>query len=356
MLWLHKRKLKVGDSAARLEAARRLGELGNSRAVAALAEALADRSWADRWAAAVALGKLRNGRGVGALGTALESDDAVDVRCNAAWALGRIGGKVAVEHLLSALDDQDESVRRVVVEALAAVGKGDTMGGLVKALGDSSHDVRLAAVVALGETGSGTAAQPLLVAIRDTEWSVRSAAAQAVAKICDSADLDALIGALGNEYLPARVAAADALGRIGDPRAIPSLEALLVAPSGTPAARDPRLRRSCAAALGGIGKAAAVASLLATTRDPFTAGVAINSLARVLRWDAGGVDSEDLQRIAALVEIEQIPWVIDDGEEEEADTSSVKAGRPWPVETSELRRLAETELRARGIEPTARND
>jgi HEAT repeat protein len=356
MLWLQKRKLKAGDSATRREAAQKLGELGNPRAVAALAEALGDRSWEDRWAAAVALGKLRNGRGVAALGTALDSDESADVRCNAAWALGRIGGKVAAEHLLAALDDQDESVRRVVVEALAAVGKGDTVGGLVKALDDASHDVRLAAVLALGETGSGTSAQPLLAAMRDTEWSVRSAAAQAVAKISDSADLDALIGALGSEYLPARVSAADALGRIGDPRAIPALEAILVAPSGAPPPCDPRLRRSCAAALGGIGKAAAVFSLLATTRDPFTAGVAIDSLARILRWDAGSVGSDALLRIAALVEIEQVPWVIDDAEEEEAAPSSVKAGRPWPVETTELRQLAEAELRARDLETTTEDD
>ena len=349
MLWLQKRKLKAGDSAARLQAAQKLGELGNPRAVGALAEALGDQTWDDRWAAAVALGKLRNGRGVTALGRALESDAAVDVRCNAAWALGRIGGKAAVDFLLAALDDQDSSVRRVAVEALAAVGKGDTVPGLVKALGDSDHDVRLTAVVALGEGGSGKAVQPLLDAMRDAEWSVRTAAAQAVAKVEDSTGLEALAGALGADYLPACIAAAEALGRIGDPRAITSLVEIIRGGGDAPSC-DLRLRRSCTKALGGIGKAAAAAQLLLTVRDRFTAGVAIESLSSIMRWDAANLDEEHIRYIAALNGIEQIPWVIDDAEEDEVDPSSVKSGRPWSVDTSELRQLASAELRARGLE------
>lgn len=349
MLWLQKRKLKAGDSAARLQAAQKLGELGSPRAVGALAEALGDHAWDDRWAAAVALGKLRNGRGVTALGRALESDVATDVRCNAAWALGRIGGKAAVDFLLAALDDQDSSVRRVVVEALAAVGKGNTVPGLVKALGDSDHDVRLTAVVALGEGGSGEAAQPLLDATRDTEWSVRTAAAQAVAKVEDSTGLEALVGALGTDYLPACIAAAEALGRIGDPRAITPLVATIGGGGEAPSC-DLRLRRSCTKALGGIGKAAAAAQLLRTVEDRFSAGVAIDSLSSIMRWDPSNLDEEHIRRIAVLDGVEQIPWVIDDAEEGEVDPSSVKSGRPWPVDTSELRQLARAELRARGLE------
>ncbi len=348
MLWLQKRKLKAGDSAARLQAAQKLGELGNPRAVGALTEALGDHAWDDRWAAAVALGKLRNGRGVTALGRALDSDAAVDVRCNAAWALGRIGGKAAVDSLLAALDDQDSSVRRVAVEALAAVGKGDTMSGLVKALEDSDHDVRLTAVVALGEGGSGKAAKPLLDAMLDAEWSVRSAAAQAVAKVGDSTDLESLVRALGADYLPACIAAAEALGRIGDPRAIAPL-AEIIGGGGDAPTCDLRLRRSCTRALGGIGKAAAAPQLLRTVQDRFTAGVSIESLSRIMRWDAANVDEEQIRCIAALDGVEQIPWVIDDAEEE-VDPSCVKSGRPWPVDTSELRQLARAELRARGVE------
>ena len=349
MLWLQKRRLKAGDGVARLQAAQKLGEQGNSRAVGALADALGDQTWDDRWAAAVALGKLRNGRGVTALGQALESDPAVDVRCNAAWALGRIGGKAAVDLLLSGLDDQDSSVRRVVVEALAAVGKGGTVSGLVKALGDSDHDVRLTAAVALGEGGSGEATQPLLDAMRDAEWSVRTAAAQAVSKVEDSTGLEALVGALGTDHLPAGIAAAEALGRIGDPRAIVPLVEILRGGGQTPGC-DLRLRRSCAKALGGIGKAAAVPQLLRMVEDRFTAGVAIESLSSILRWDATNLDEEHIRHIAALDGVEQIPWVIDDAEEDGVDPSSVKSGRPWPVDTSELLRLARAELRARGLE------
>jgi hypothetical protein len=67
-----------------------------------------------------------------------------------------------------------------------------------------------------------------------------------------------------------------------------------------------------------------------------------------MRWDAGSVDEEHLQRMIALAEIEQIPWVIDDSEEGEVDPSRIKSGRPWPVDTSELRQLAEKEMRSRG--------
>ncbi len=348
MLWLQKRKLKTGEGAARVQAAQKLGELGNSRAVGVLAEALGDPTWDDRWAAAVALGKIRNGRGVTALGRALESDEAVDVRCNAAWALGRIGGKAALGHLLAALDDQDSSVRRAAVEALAAVGKGDTVSGLVKALDDSDHDVRLTAVVALGEIGSGKAAQPLLDAMRDAEWSVRTAAAQAVAKVEDSSGLEALVGALATDHLPARIAAAESLGRIGDPRAIAPLAEMIAGTGGTPSS-DLRLRRSCVKALGGIGKAAAAPQLLHMVQDRFTSGAAIESLSCIMRWDAANVGEDDVRYLATIDGVEQIPWVIDEAEEDEVDPAAVKSGRPWPVDTSELRQLASAELRARGL-------
>lgn len=349
MLWLQLRKLKRARGEARAQAAHALAERGNRRAVVALGEALGDVTWSERAAAAVALGKLGNGRGVPFLASALAGDPEVDVRCSCAWALGSIGGKSAIEPLAGALDDDSDAVRRVVTEALAEIGTAPVLDSLVRALSDPHHDVRLAAVAGLGRVGRGPAAPWLLEALQDPEWSVASAAAEALAHIDDSTALPALFEALRGGHLAACLAAAEALGRVGDPSALDALVAALGDPARLTGVDgcDLRLRRNVARALGAIGKAEAVAPLCTLVADRFTAGAAVEALVKVLRWDAANIAVEELRELAVLEDPHQSPWIIDETEEAGSGRIVVREGRPWPVDASELRAIANTELRAR---------
>ncbi len=347
MLWLHRRKLRSADGEARTRAAHALAEGGSARAVEPLGEALSDRGWDDRSAAAVALGKLANGRGVAFLTPALAEDPDVDVRCSCAWALGRIGGNAALEPLDAALADDDDSVRRVAVEALAKVGTAAVLESLVRALGDRHHDVRLAAVKGLGSVGSGSIAPQLLAALEDSEWSVRCAAAESLATLDDSTAVPALITALAAQSLAVKLASAEALGRIGDPRAADHLVEALGGLEGLNgvAGCDLRLRRNVAKALGDIGKAAAVPALLVLATDRYTAGVAIEALGKVLRWDAAAVDQPRLRALSELSDARQAPWMIDEAEEVASGRVTVREGKDWPVDAAALRQQALAQLR-----------
>jgi HEAT repeat protein len=344
MIWIHLRRLRARDGAARARAAHWLSQRGSARAVEPLGRALGDRAWSDRWAAAAALGKLGNGRGAPFLAEALATDQDVDVRCSAAWALGRIGGKTVVEPLIEALRDADDSVRRVAVEALAEAGTPAALAALSRGLSDRHHDVRLAVVRALGAAGNGRSAAALIAALGDREWSVRSAAADALAALDDSSALPALREALAGSDLAARLAAAEALGRIGDPRAVEPLVASL---QGDLQCCDLRLRRNVAKALGEIGKAEALAALVELVADPHTAGVAAESMVKVLRRDGASAPAERLRRVSRLDGVQQVPWMIDEAEEAATGRLIVRVGRAWAIDTAELRELALDEMRRR---------
>ena len=62
----------------------------------------------------------------------------------AAWALGEIGDSRAVECLIEALEDEDWSVRWHVIWALVKIGDPAVVP-LIKALGDENRNVRWAA-------------------------------------------------------------------------------------------------------------------------------------------------------------------------------------------------------------------
>ena len=74
-----------------------------------------------------------------------------DVRKAAAVALGEIGSKEAVPHLIKALKDKKWYVRKAAAEALGKIGSKEAVPHLAKALKDEDRDVRRAAVQALKE-------------------------------------------------------------------------------------------------------------------------------------------------------------------------------------------------------------
>jgi len=82
--------LRNEDADVRERAAKKLGDLGDERAVASLIPLLKDEEWLVRSAAVISLGK--------------------------------IGNSEVVDHLVSSLEDKDEDVRKSAVEALKCLG------------------------------------------------------------------------------------------------------------------------------------------------------------------------------------------------------------------------------------------
>jgi HEAT repeat protein len=107
------------------------------------------------------------------------------------------------------------------------------------------------------------------------------------------------------------------------------------------------LRRNVAKALGDIGKATGLPVLRAMAGDAHTAGVAIEALVKVLRWDAVNAERSDLGALAKIDDPDQVPWMIDEGEEAASGRSAVREGKAWSVDATNLRALALAEIRRR---------
>jgi HEAT repeat protein len=225
---------------------------------------------------------------------ALLKDKSKYLRKEAAWALGKIGDRRAVEPLIVALKDYyEEGLRKAAAEALGNIGDPRAGEPLIAALKDPNKDVRWAAAKALDkfnwtpgtdDTGvlywiakrewnkvvaiGATAVEPLIAALEDGNEHVRWAAIEALVAIGERA-VEPLIAALedGNEHV--RWAAAWALGKIGDPRAG---EPLIVALKD----EDKDMRKAAIEALGKIGDPRAMQPLIEALKDPN----------RDVRWEA----------------------------------------------------------------------
>lgn len=83
--------------------------------------------------------------------TVLESDPRLTARENAAWALGQIGDKKAIQPLIKALEDPETRVRLRSVSALKRLKAREATRDLVERVKDSNVIVRERAVQALQE-------------------------------------------------------------------------------------------------------------------------------------------------------------------------------------------------------------
>ncbi len=180
MLWWTLRQLKKqltsDNSETRIQAAQKLGEIKDSRAVEPLIAALKDRRVQE--AAIVALGKIGDARALEPLIAALK-DIYSDVRWWAAYALGKIGDARAVESLIAALKDSDSDVG--AAEALGKIGDTRAVEPLMSVLEDGNGEwrsrARVDAARALGEIGDARAVGPLIQSVSDkwvSEFAVES--------------------------------------------------------------------------------------------------------------------------------------------------------------------------------------
>ena len=294
-----RRVLRDAPSVAEADAPTPAGGAGRGEAGAAgprqrpdLLALLDDPSSRIRRRAALALGRVGLAPAVEPLARRLGADEPeAEVRLMAAFALGLIGDPAAAPPLRLALEDPSPKVRGRAAEALGRLGDetaAGAIGALVESYRSAAFDVdpedlsypqsdeveafrlgvyalvRLRAFEPLAQAILFEDGQPIL-----WWWPV----AYALQRIGDPRALDALTtlatirGSIGVAF------AAQGLGALGDPRAAPTLAALLDRDR-----RDPRVVVAAVRALGELDAPEAAAAL-----DRF---VRIRDLDRMLRLEA----------------------------------------------------------------------
>jgi HEAT repeat protein len=198
-----------GVQFVRIAAARGLGEIGDSGAIAPLIAQLNDK---DREFKGIVVDALvRFGEcGIEALIAALKDGDS-SMRREAALALGKLGDARAVEPLFAVLNDGDSYVRDTVAKALGILGDARAVEPLIAALNDGDSHVHYAAAAALGELGDARAVEPLLDGIKHGDSNLRLGAARALGKLGDARAVEPLIAALNDGDRYVREAAEGAL-------------------------------------------------------------------------------------------------------------------------------------------------
>ena len=149
------------------------------------------------------------------------SDNNSRIREMSAWALREIGKPTAriAPALISTLADPDENIRVVGSVALQNLGE-PTVPYLIDALKAESMEIRLNAAYALGEIGAplDTILPALINTLTDPEWNVRRLVVRALVTIGAPA-VEPLIQALNSPNPDLRRMAERALNDIGTPQA-----------------------------------------------------------------------------------------------------------------------------------------
>lgn len=185
---------------ARVDALSVLGEIGGNRAVKMAIEALNDPNQDVRKAAILVLGKLRDRGAINSL-LGILSSQPEELRRGSTRVLGIIGGG-------------SPRVATAINELLAS---------------DRSLEVRAEAARALGRLLNVSSIPILIEALNDPYWTVREHAENALNNFGQKA-VKALVEALGSEHDFVRVRSARILGNIGGSAAIRALETVLKDP------------------------------------------------------------------------------------------------------------------------------
>lgn len=221
-------QLKSPDSGQRREAAERLADSADERAVYPLTRSLYDENLGVQQVAVDALCRIEGELAVYCTLPMLRDDNAA-VRNMAVEILQKIGPS-GFSLLVGSLKDRDPDVRKMIADILGILHDPSATEPLIQSLSDTNNNVRASAAAALGLIGNPSAVHALIESLKDEEW-VAFFAAGALGKIGDPCATSALIDLIRPEHgasgLMVKIAALEALGEIGDPNVADPLIALL---------------------------------------------------------------------------------------------------------------------------------
>lgn len=123
----------------------------------------------------------------------------VDVKINSIKTLGDIGDEKAIDPLIDALNDYDDSfVRKYAAKALTQIDNERVIEPLIEAIDDDSFYVRRSVAKSLGILGDIRAVEPLCNCLKDQNATVRISAAVSLGYINSDDSVDDLIDCLGD--------------------------------------------------------------------------------------------------------------------------------------------------------------
>ena len=239
-------------------------------------------------------------------------------------------GAQALPHLVRALGDRKDSVRRAAAEALGKLAHPDAVEPLVALLSDGR--VGSCAAAALAAIGDARAVEPLCHALTAGVNDVPKSAAEALARFRDPRAVEPLLRALDDGTGSVRRTALDALASLGDPRAIEPLIGRLTHP-------DPELRKALAAALGACGEPTWAELVrgeandlvrLAASPDPRGAAAVIRGLDAPLAWTRAAA-AEALGQSREALALDRLVARLDDRDDQVATAAAAalaKLGDP----------------------------
>jgi HEAT repeat protein len=172
---------------------------------------------------------------------------------------------------------------------------------------------------------------------RDAYWCISKIVEGLASPAMESTFLDVL----DNPNSRAQLSAVEILGKIGGPKTAARLLQILESEIREAEESGKPLTISFAArALGSLGEPRAVANLVNLAQVPWSAGLALRELVRILEKNSGGIDTRELETLARMPDLHSYEMVTDDS--------------PWGkqvesvISCAKLRSLATQELRRRG--------
>lgn len=201
-----------------------------------------------------------------------------EVRVGAAWALGKLKVREAVDPLLKAIKDEEDDVRKEAVMALGEIGDSRAVISLLEVLEEEDVVyVRCSAALALGAIGDQRAMQPLISILNnEEEVFILSDAASILGKFGNPQAVLPLINLFENEDSNLAEHIKCALMDIGQPAVIPLIQAL--------GYNHPLVRGRAAWTLGQMGEKKAILSLidsLAVEKDPEVLAFVVEALGQL---------------------------------------------------------------------------
>lgn len=151
-----------------------------------------------------------------------------EVRARAARELGETGSHLAVDELISLLNDSDRNVRREAVRSLGHIENERAVQPLLECISDPTSDIAEDAVESLGAIHSSLSLNLLVTLLHDDRPSIRRGAVIALDRIGDPSASDALESLLTREKdLMIEMMTIEALSKMGHLRMLPRMQQLL---------------------------------------------------------------------------------------------------------------------------------
>lgn len=202
----------------RLQAAERLGYLGDGASASALVELLQDPVLSVRFAAARSLARLGESRCVGPILLAFDLPGEMNQRrvAETLHAMGQAAVTPLLEVLENAHDTYSDNALGVAARVLGMLRAPDASDPLARLLGHPEYRVRLNAVRALGLIGDRGKADAIAPLASDPAWEVRNMAVQSLGRLGSERHLAAMTAALRDGSWWVRFSAARALWNTGE--------------------------------------------------------------------------------------------------------------------------------------------